>query len=71
MFLYFVSESPNLTRIQMHHLPIGHMTLIEYKYRQLYDKEKEIKVKMGLQNVLQCIYRVVYSSLVLIIFQFF
>ena len=47
MFLYFVSESPNLTRIQMHHLPIGHVTLIEYKYRQLYDKEKENKSKNG------------------------
>ena len=41
VFLYFVSESPNLTRIQTHHLPIGHVTLIKYKYRQLYDKGKE------------------------------
>ena len=41
MFLYFVSESPNLTRIQTHHLCIGHVTLIKYKYRQLYDKGKE------------------------------
>ena len=74
MFLYFVSESPNLTRIQTHHLPTGHVTLIKYKYRPLYDKGKEkIKVKMGLQNLLQCIYRAVHvhPSLVLIIFQFF
>ena len=36
-------------------------------------KERKIKVKMGLQNLLQYIYRVVhvYSGLVLIIFQFF
>ena len=40
--LYFVSESPNFTRIQTHHLLIGHVTLIKYKYRQLYDKGKEI-----------------------------
>ena len=36
VFLYFVSESPNLTQIQTHHLRIGHVTLIKYKYRQLY-----------------------------------
>ena len=73
MFLYFVSESPNLTRIQTHHLRIGHVTLIEYKYRQLYDKGKENERKICLQIVLQCIYRVVhvYPSLVMIIFQFF
>ena len=36
-------------------------------------KERKIKVNIGLQNLLQCIYRVVhvYPSLVLIIFQFF
>ena len=39
-----VSESPNLTRIQTHHLRIGHVTLIKYKYRQLYDKGK-VKLK--------------------------
>ena len=65
MFLYFVSESPNLTRIQTHQLPIGNVTLIKYKDRQLYDK--------GLKNLLQSIYRVVhvYPSLALIIFPFF
>ena len=47
MFLYFVSESPNLTRIQTHHLRIGHVTLIKYKYRQLYDKGKENDRKNG------------------------
>ena len=41
VFLYFVSESPNLMRIQTHYFCIGHMTLIKYKYRQLYDKGKE------------------------------
>ena len=36
-------------------------------------KERKINVKMGLQNLLQCIYQVVhvYPSLVLNIFQFF
>ena len=47
MFLYLVSESPNLTRIQTHHLRIGHVTLIKYKYRQLYDKRKENERKNG------------------------
>ena len=32
VLLYFVSESPNLTRIQTHHLRIGHVTLIKCKY---------------------------------------
>ena len=37
-----MSESPNLTRIQLHHLCItGHVTLIKFKYLRLYDKEKE------------------------------
>ena len=45
VFLYFVSESPNLTRIQTHHLHIGHVTLIKYKYRQLYSTTKERKMK--------------------------
>ena len=36
-----MSESQNLTQIQTHHLRIGHVTLIKYKYRQLYDKGKE------------------------------
>ena len=73
MFLYFVSALPNLTLIQTHHLRIGHVTLIKYKYRQPCDKGMEDEKKMGSQNLLQCIYRVahVYPSLVLIIFQFF
>ena len=73
MFLYFVSELQNLMRIQAHHLRISHVTLIKYKYRQLYDKGRKIKEKMGLQNLLFCIYRVVhvYLSLVLIIFSVF
>ena len=73
MFLFFVSESPNWTQIQTHHLRIGHVTLIKYKYRNYTTKEKKIKEEMGLQNLLQCVYRVVrvYLSLVLIIFQFF
>ena len=73
MFLCFVSESPNSTRIQTHHLRIGHVILIEYKIANYTTKERKMKEKMGSQNLLQCIYRVVhvYPSLVLIIFQFF
>ena len=41
IFLYFVAESLKLTRIQLHHLCIGHVTLTKYKYLRLYDTEKE------------------------------
>ena len=47
VFLYFVSDSPNLTQIQTHHLRIGHVTLIKYKYRHLYEKVKENERKSG------------------------
>ena len=58
--------------IQTHHFRIGHVTLIKYKYRQLYDKGKENERKMGSQNLLQCIYRAVhvYPSLNWLFFSF-
>ena len=74
MFLFFVSKSPNLTRIQKHHLHIGHVTLIKYKYRQLYDKGKENERKNGFENFIAMYLSsctCVYPSLVLIIFLFF
>ena len=47
VFLYFVSESPNL-----HHLCICHVTLIKYKYRELYEKVKENERKNGFAKFL-------------------
>ena len=46
-FLCFVSESPNLTRIQTHQLCIGHVTLIKCKYLRLNDEEKETERNNG------------------------
>ena len=70
MFLYFVSESPNLTRIQTHHLPIGHVTLINTNIANYTTKERKIKVNMGLQNLLQCVSRVVHVYPRLVFFSF-
>ena len=50
VFLYFVSNSSNLTRIQTHRLRIGHLILIKYKYLRLYDKENENERKTHTQK---------------------
>ena len=41
VFLYFMSESLNLTRIKLQRLCIDHVALMKHKYLRLCEKEKE------------------------------